>query len=405
MPKQRKLVAAVIYNRLHEGMPLGIDATIRFATGNYDTAADRIGTGDRLALQHAHQRRPAAGADQQPRPGRDRGRRAPGQGRLPLLRDQAERLQRTRLRQDRSRIRSRRRRATNTAREANGGNSPTTLRGIAMPRLAVLGHPVGHSRSPAMQNAALAELGLAEEWTLRGDRRRARRTSRRGCGRWPAEGFAGANVTVPHKGAALAVADDGERDRARDRRRQHAELRRRRDPTPTTPTPAACSRRCPGSPAGRRALVLGAGGAARAVVWALVAARAPRSTSGTATASCGARRTSASELGGGRARSAEPDQADYELIVNTTAVGLTGEDPFEHLPLRRDGFASGPGRRRHGLRRRAEPRCSPPPRPPGPRPSTASRSSSSRARSRCRSGPAASPRSTSMRAAAALTRR
>jgi peptidoglycan lytic transglycosylase G len=33
---QRKLVAAVIYNRLHEGMPLGIDATVRFATGNYE---------------------------------------------------------------------------------------------------------------------------------------------------------------------------------------------------------------------------------------------------------------------------------------------------------------------------------------------------------------------------------
>jgi uncharacterized YceG family protein len=32
---QRKLVAAVIYNRLRDGMPLGIDATIRFATGNY----------------------------------------------------------------------------------------------------------------------------------------------------------------------------------------------------------------------------------------------------------------------------------------------------------------------------------------------------------------------------------
>jgi UPF0755 protein len=32
---QRGLVASVIYNRLHEGMPLGIDATIRFATGNY----------------------------------------------------------------------------------------------------------------------------------------------------------------------------------------------------------------------------------------------------------------------------------------------------------------------------------------------------------------------------------
>jgi UPF0755 protein len=32
---QRGLVASVIYNRLKEGMPLGIDATIRFATGNY----------------------------------------------------------------------------------------------------------------------------------------------------------------------------------------------------------------------------------------------------------------------------------------------------------------------------------------------------------------------------------
>ncbi len=36
LEKERPLIAAVIYNRLHEGMPLGIDATIRFATGNYD---------------------------------------------------------------------------------------------------------------------------------------------------------------------------------------------------------------------------------------------------------------------------------------------------------------------------------------------------------------------------------
>jgi UPF0755 protein len=35
IPSQRRQVAAVIYNRLHEGMPLGIDATTRFATGNY----------------------------------------------------------------------------------------------------------------------------------------------------------------------------------------------------------------------------------------------------------------------------------------------------------------------------------------------------------------------------------
>lgn len=33
---ERRLVSAVIYNRLADGEPLGIDATIRYATGNYD---------------------------------------------------------------------------------------------------------------------------------------------------------------------------------------------------------------------------------------------------------------------------------------------------------------------------------------------------------------------------------
>ena len=35
LPRERKLVASVIYNRLEQGIPLGIDATIRFATGNW----------------------------------------------------------------------------------------------------------------------------------------------------------------------------------------------------------------------------------------------------------------------------------------------------------------------------------------------------------------------------------
>ena len=39
--EERPLVAAVIYNRLNDGMPLGIDATTRFATGNYERAAHR----------------------------------------------------------------------------------------------------------------------------------------------------------------------------------------------------------------------------------------------------------------------------------------------------------------------------------------------------------------------------
>jgi UPF0755 protein len=36
LARERPLIASVIYNRLRRGIPLGIDATTRFATGNWD---------------------------------------------------------------------------------------------------------------------------------------------------------------------------------------------------------------------------------------------------------------------------------------------------------------------------------------------------------------------------------
>ena len=45
------------------------------------------------------------------------------------------------------------------------------------------------------------------------------------------------------------------------------------------------------------------------------------------------------ELGGTAV--ADPDQGAYGLIVNTTAAGLHGEDPFEHLPLDPERFSAG----------------------------------------------------------------
>jgi len=57
LPSQRKLVASVVYNRLHEGMPLGIDATIRFATGNYSQPL----TESQLAVNSPYNTRTNAG--------------------------------------------------------------------------------------------------------------------------------------------------------------------------------------------------------------------------------------------------------------------------------------------------------------------------------------------------------
>jgi peptidoglycan lytic transglycosylase G len=55
--RERSLVAAVIYNRLREGQPLGIDATTRYATGNWT----RPLTNSELALDSPYNTRNRAG--------------------------------------------------------------------------------------------------------------------------------------------------------------------------------------------------------------------------------------------------------------------------------------------------------------------------------------------------------
>jgi shikimate dehydrogenase len=202
-----------------------------------------------------------------------------------------------------------------------------------MPRLAVLGYPVGHSRSPAMQSAALAALGM-EGWTYEAievapdafeERVRA----------MPREGFVGANVTVPHKGGALSVADElseTAREIGAANTLSFTDSEIRADNTDAEGLLNAL----PDSFAGRRALVLGAGGAARAVVWALAREGAEVDVwNRTALRS----RHLCEELGGKPVN--DPSQADYELVINSTAVGLGGEDVFEELPLAAQGFVPG----------------------------------------------------------------
>ncbi len=221
-----------------------------------------------------------------------------------------------------------------------------------MPRLAVIGHPVAHSRSPAMQNAALAELDLGGEWRYEAiDVSPAEFEAR--VRAMPGEGFAGANVTVPHKGAALAIADTPtEMAREIGAANTLAFAAGRIDAHNTDAGGLIAA--LPAPPSGKRALVLGAGGAARAAAWALGAAgagvdiwnrtpaRAEAIRIELATKKSKLRVVVRTDTGAEqRSAAAELDQGAYDLIVNTTSVGLHGEDPFQHLPLRRDGF--GPG--------------------------------------------------------------
>lgn len=199
-----------------------------------------------------------------------------------------------------------------------------------MPRLAVLGHPVSHSRSPAMQNAALGALEL-EDWSYRAID--AAPEAFEMTVRELAEvGYAGVNVTVPHKEAALALADEASEASEEIGAANTLVFDGKKIEAHNTDADGLLAS-LPEPPRDHRVLVLGAGGAARAALWALLWEGAEvdvwNRTHERAEAICAA-------LGGNPTE--EPDQQSYRLIVNTSAAGLRGEDPFDHLPLQGDRF-------------------------------------------------------------------
>jgi shikimate dehydrogenase len=199
--------------------------------------------------------------------------------------------------------------------------------------LGVCGWPVAHSRSPQMHNAALGAAGLGDWRYLRlplpselfAETVRA----------LPAAGFRGVNVTIPHKQAALAVAD-----RASDAARAIGAAN-----TLTFEDGAivADNTDAPGllaalgsPPAGRTALVLGAGGAGRAAVWALKSAGAADVAVWNRTPERA--RALAAELGARAVATA--GRAD--IVINATSVGLHDpDDTFKALPLGADELDAG----------------------------------------------------------------
>jgi shikimate dehydrogenase len=73
--------------------------------------------------------------------------------------------------------------------------------------VALLGHPVAHSLSPRMQNAAFAARGLDWAYVALDVRPERLAEAVRGLA---AAGFAGANVTAPHKLAAAKLCDEAD---------------------------------------------------------------------------------------------------------------------------------------------------------------------------------------------------
>jgi shikimate dehydrogenase len=149
-------------------------------------------------------------------------------------------------------------------------------------------------------------------------------------------GFRGVNVTIPHKEAALALADEASATATAVGAANTLTFEGGRIAADNTDV-SGLLQAIPvnHAPGGRRALVLGAGGAGRAAVHALVSAGAADVQVWNRTPER-ARRL-ATGLG---ARAVErPEPAD--LVVQCTSVGLhAGDDPFKRLPLDADALGA-----------------------------------------------------------------
>ncbi|MEY2465342.1 MAG: shikimate dehydrogenase [Acidimicrobiaceae bacterium] len=191
----------------------------------------------------------------------------------------------------------------------------------------VIGSPVSHSLSPAIHNAAFAAVGL--DWSFHafevapGDAARALDGVR-------ALGLRGLSVTMPHKEDVAGLVDTCSDDAAALGAVNCIVPRDGLLIGENTDGPGfidALRDEANFDPAGRRCVVIGAGGAARAVVLAL--ARAGASEVGVANRTS-SRGSVAAALAGAVGRVVDLDAvAGADLIVNATPIGMVDDG----LPL------------------------------------------------------------------------
>jgi len=197
--------------------------------------------------------------------------------------------------------------------------APRAARGLTDVAV-VIGEPVEHSLSPTIHNAAFEALGL--DWAYfalavpRGHADRAIDAMR-------ALPFAGMSVTMPHKDAVAGLVDSCTPVAAK-LGAVNCVFWRADELVGHNTDGAGLVDALRGDegfdPDGRRAVVLGAGGAARAIVLALADAGCAEVTVVNRTAS---RAELTARLAGDRGRvGVEADVADADLVVNATSLGM-----------------------------------------------------------------------------------
>lgn len=201
-----------------------------------------------------------------------------------------------------------------------------------MIRAFVVGHPIAHSRSPLIHGHWLAEHGIAGSYERLDVAPAEFPAFLRGL---PDSGFAGGNVTIPHKEAAFALAD-ALTPRAKAIGAVNTLVveggRIRGD---NTDAPGFCAHLDHSLgrdwPERGEAVILGAGGAARAIVVGLAERGVARIRVANRTR---ARAEAVAALAPGIAEALEWDALPAALegaglLVNTTSLGMKGQPPLD----------------------------------------------------------------------------
>lgn len=203
--------------------------------------------------------------------------------------------------------------------------------GAATALCGILLHPAGHTRSPAMHGAAYRALGIDAVYLAFDVPPAALAAAVAGLRALRARQFA---VSIPHKRAVIALLDEVDETARRIGAVNTASLRGERlvgSNTDWLGAVRALERETP--LAGRRAVVLGAGGTARAVVHGLhergarvvVLNRTPERAAELA------RELGADSAGG----LGELARTPHDVLVNTTSVGLRADaSPVDAAALR-----------------------------------------------------------------------